>query len=267
MPTTDPPTEADLLRARLRTQRRFRRTEALVAALTLALVLATLLALPPDADQHTDEVTGAITAIMVLIGLQWALTLRLGWRVYDQPASRALRRKAPFRGWWFTPSTPLLAVVLALPWALDGTFGTKESIAMDLWLLFLLFLMAAGLGLLAVPTVLAPIEMLLRGVATLVAARSAADRREGTGYLWGAFGIGALTTFVLVVGAGANFGTSGRAAWGSVVLALLGVPLGYDVRSPVLLWVGRVMFYAALTYVVVAVVRRRRASRKTTAES
>lgn len=266
VPTTDAPTEPELLRARLRTQRRFRLTELLVAALTLVVILAILLALPPGADESADEVTGAIVAIMVVIGLQWALMLRLGWRVYDRPASRRLRRKAPFRGWWATPFTPLLALALTLPWALDGVLGTRETLAEDLWLLFLLFVMAAGLGLLAVPAVLVPVEMLLRGVVRLVTARGPADRQEGTSYLWGAFGIAALTTFVLVVGAGADFDTGGRAAWGSVVLALLGVPLGYDVRSPVLLWVGRVVLYAFLAYVVVEIVRRRRSSGRPAAE-
>lgn len=261
VPPTAASTDPGPVEARLLAQRRFRLAEAAIAALALGVVLALLVALPADAGPTSDAVTDVVLGIMLTLGLQWAVALRLGWRVYALPADRRLRRRYPFRGWWFTPATPVLATVLVLPWALDGVFGLGSTVAGDLWLLFLLFLMAALLGLLAVPAVLVPLELLVRGVVRLATARGRADRRDGTGYLWGAVCIGSLTAFVLVVGGGASFGTGGRAAWGGVVLALLGVPAGYTVENPALLWVGRAMFAAVLAYVVVEVVRRRRARR------
>ena len=68
--------------------------------------------------------------------------------------------------------------------------------------------------------------------------------------------LGSLTAFVLVVSAGVTFTGTGRGAWGSIVLALLGIPGDYVVVRPVALWTGRAMILALLGWLVLGWVQR-----------
>lgn len=235
--------------AQARFLRRVRVAEVVATALVLGTVVLVLGRLGPD-ESASSEVTSALSAIMVVLGLQWAVIARVGLQVYLTASDRRLQRTPPYRVWVVTPFSPVLVLLAVLPWVLGGSFGPGHSVVGSLWLLFLLFVLAAGLGLLAVPAVLAPLELLARGAGRLLRGTDESTRREGAGYVRGALYLGAITVFVLVVAGAVDLGGSGRAAWSSVVLALLGLPGDYDVRNPALLWAGRAMLLALLARLV-----------------
>jgi hypothetical protein len=242
--------------AQARFLRRFRIAEVVVTVLVLVVVVLRLVGLG-SAESRSSEVTSALSAIMIVLGVQGAVMTRVGLQVYLTASDSRLQRTPPYRVWVVTPFSPVLVLLAVLPWVLGGSFGPGHSVAGSLWLLFLLFVLAAGLGLLAVPAVLAPLELLGRGVGKVVRGTGARTRREGAGYVRGALYLGAITLFVLVVAGGVDLGGSGRVAWSSAVLAVLGLPGDHDVRNPALLWIGRAMLLVLAARFVTAWVGRR----------
>ena len=246
--------------ARRRAVRLLRRVEVALAALAAAVVVAIMLLLPADPSQ--DQVTAAIVGVLVTLGVQVAAAVRVLWTDVTRPWSRKARRAVPLRAWFVTAASPVVGLLALAPWIAGGTFSPvppdpPESPWATGGMLFLVLMLGAGLGLLAVPAVVAPVELAVRGVVRLVRHRGdPARRRSALGYLHGAVMLGSLTAFVLVVSAGVTFTGTGRGAWGSIVLALLGIPGDYVVVRPVALWTGRAMILALLGWLVLGWVQR-----------
>lgn|GEM_PF-3545360 len=251
--------EAAAVADRRRVLRRVRVAEVALVGVQLAVVAVLLLRLP--AAPTPDELTSAVYGVLLALGVQVMVVVRLLLVLVMLPGTRRVRRAVPVRAGVVTAASPVLTWLVLLPWVLAGTFADGAEGA-DGWLLLLLLVMAAGLGLLATAAVLAPLEMAVRGiVAFLRDPRDASRRAEGRGLLVGAVALGSLTAFVLAVGGGADLGGTGRQAWGPAVAAMLGLPGDYTVRNPVLLWTGRVMLWTFLVRLGLGLLRRARSRR------
>ncbi|MCB7136006.1 hypothetical protein [Cellulosimicrobium marinum] len=250
----------DALAVRRRDVRRVRIAEVVLVAVQLVVVAVLMARLPARPD--ADEVTAAIYGVMIALGVQVMLGIRVLWILVMGPGSRKVKREVPARAGWLVAASPVLTWLVLVPWIAAGTFDADGEGA-PAWLLFLLLVLAAGFGVLATPALLAPVEMAVRGVVTLVRHDDDRTRRaDGTGLLRGAAGLGVLTVIVLGGGIALDQPGTGRGSWLVAAAGLLGFPGDYTVRYPLLLWVVRVLVWAILASLAVSWVRRVRARRQ-----
>ncbi|MBD5784972.1 hypothetical protein IF650_02145 [Cellulosimicrobium terreum] len=246
--------DAAAIVTRRRDLRRVRVAEVVLVLLQLVAVVLLMLRLP--AQPAPDDLTAAIYGVMVSLGLQVMVSVRLLWILVMGPGSRRVRRKVPARVGFVTAASPVLTLLVLVPWIVSGIFDGGEGASA--WLLFLLLVLAAGFGLLATAVVLAPVEMAVRGVVAVVRGSGDRGRRaDGWALLRGAAWLGALGLFVVGVGLAVDQPGPGRGSWGVVVLAVVGLPGDYTVRYPVLLWAGRAVLLALVVSVVVPWARKR----------
>lgn len=185
-----------------------------VAALVVALSFGRL-----PWDEHIGEIVGTFGLIVLL----FAVYIRIWW-AQD-------RLEAKTRLMWFLPAV-VAAILAPSVLAADGSGGNPPVV--DVLLLVLAAYGAALLGFLALIFVLAPLEMLGRGILRLVTGRP-----DGGWLLFGGALVGLVTIFGVVGAFALDDIPSGRAAMIPVLCALLGIPYGYTVESEVLLWVAR----------------------------
>lgn len=149
-----------------------------------------------------------------------------------------------FRGLRLTWFAPLIALLILIPSFMSGVFLDSEMTtgAMIGFSFFALVIATIGAPLVAA-FVIAPIELLLRGIIAIV-------RRDTSRMHYAVVGlsIAGLTAFIAFGTAAVSPALPYPAGSVQVVLALLGIPGDYDVKSEVFLWVTRaiVLFYVLL---------------------
>ena len=168
-------------------------------------------------EEHLGELVGAFGLLVVI----FAVFGRIWWAQDLQTRPRLI---------WFLPAA--MALIL-LPGALRDSAGEHPPLV-ELLLLLAATYGSALLGILALMFVLAPLELLGRGILRLLTGRPDGGWLMFTGTL-----IGLVTTFAVVGAFAVDDLPPGRAATVPLICALLGIPFGYTVESETLLWIAR----------------------------
>lgn len=206
--------------------------------------------LKPDAENEA-----AINAMILFwgaISLQAALMIRAGFvrqakddLLSDDPNDN------PFRGWRLTYFTPLLGFLILIPAISAGVFNDDSGNLVGPILMILLMNFGALLmGALVAAFIVAPVDFIIRGIVALIKGDT-----SRSGYIVFGVIILVIMTFILVGSAAVSPGTPYPVGSGQILIALLGLPGDYYVKSETLLWVARsiivglVAFFVGLRYV------------------
>ena len=182
------------------------------------------------------------------ITLQAALMIRTGFvrNAADNLISED-KTDHPFKGWRFTLFTPLLGVIILLPAILAGVFNDDDINTVGVFFLMLLMsCMAFLLSALVAAFIIAPIELLIRGVVALIKG----DRSKVHYVLIGTF-IAGLTAFIVLGSMSVAAELPYPAGSFQVLLALFGIPGGYEVTNETLLWVTRGILAAIIGFWII----------------
>lgn len=199
----------------------------LIATLLSGLIM---LSVPFNMDAYDEWVGSVMTTILIIIGISSAICIRyvFGTKSPDQALSG--------RAWTVIFVYPLAITALMLPWLLTGVLADdRTSILMSVFLWVLLAYGTLLLGFLLVPFVIVPLELVGRGVIALVQGKR---EKAGPMLLLGMYII-LVTTFCIIGAFSLDDVPPGRAGWGHIIFALLGLPGAYTIESPLLLWIAR----------------------------
>ena len=151
-----------------------------------------------------------------------------------------------FRGWRLTPFIPVIGLIIMTPAILSGMFngddiGTVGNFFMMLMLLFV----ASLLGPLVAAFIIAPIELIIRGVIALIK-----GDKTRIGYVIVGGVIASLTVFIALGSMAVSAGMPYPAGSVQIVLALLGIPGDYRVNSEGLLWLTRLLLLGLVIFFI-----------------
>ncbi len=236
--------KAEAQRRRAKSLRNFKLFEVIsIALLTAVLVFLSYHIF--QSLQHEDAYRAVLGSeatfnLMLMfwgaITLQGALMLRAGF-VRNAADNRISEDSTdhPFKGWRFTPFTPLLATAILLPSILAGAFSDEDINTVGAFFLMLVMsCMALLLSALVAAFIITPLELLFRGIVGLIKG----DRSKVGFVVFGSF-IAALTAFIILGSMAASADLPYPAGSFQVLLALLGIPGGYVINDEMLLWITR----------------------------
>ena len=249
-------TQFEISRLRKESLHKLRIFEVLTFAAFLIVTVALACMLPWGIGGDSERISGLMLGIGTAIALQAAFMFRYGFlRVRkDQEINNDLD-DGPFRGWRFTFSSPVAAILIVMPWIVSGTFNADDVNTVGaLFFMVLLFGAAVLIGFLIVPFIFLPIELIAKGLYNLIVKRDASKII----FLYIGGFIALVTTFIFVMAAATNTYYPGIAGGAAGIPALFGIPGAYDVEDEFLLWVARVITAVLITAGVVAYILSKR---------
>lgn len=239
--------EATRLRAKsLRRFKIFERTSFVVLGLFFAYVATQMMAaLQPDAPN--EALFNATLLAWGALALHAAIVIRTSVvRLSADDRISLDKTDNPFRGWLLTPFTPLLLIAFQTPALLSGAYNGEDSGVVVAFLLMLLLGYGALLsGALVAAFIIAPIELMVRGAIALVKG----DKSRSNYFVAGAV-ITSLTVFIVLGTLSVSPDSPYPAGSFQVLLALFGIPGGYDIKDDTLLWITRGLLAAIIAFFV-----------------
>ncbi|MFZ1301544.1 MAG: hypothetical protein WAQ27_03135 [Candidatus Microsaccharimonas sp.] len=235
------------------------KTFEIVSIVVLAVVLIALtfliLAASKGDEAGSEALFNATLLFWSAVTLQSALMIRTSFvRLNRDNYVSEDRTDHPFRGWRFTPFTPLLGAIILLPLIISGVYNTDDVNAVGAFFLMLVLgLIAFLIGFLVAAFIIAPIEALTRGIIAL-----AKGDKTKIGYIYFGLFVAALTSFIIVGTLAVDPHSPYPAGSFQVALALLGIPGNYSIESEALLWVARLLIVGIIAAFVVPAIRKRR---------
>lgn len=221
-----------------RRAKKLNRYDALsVFALTILLIGHTLLLLLRPGDQ--SFLTTIMFSIVILLILHGGYITRLCFQTLPQgtPNQSNARTNLFFYGLRFSFFTPIIAILVLLPVIISGAFATDDmGIVASGFLLLLVFAVALLLSPIVALLVIAPVELIVRGVVALVKGDKAR-----TGYLFIGGYIALFTVFAIIMSFAVDIDTVYPASTVPIIASLLGLPANYSVENEALLWLGRLI--------------------------
>ncbi len=222
---------------------------AILTAVLVGLSFLVLDSLKPEAENEA-----AINAMILFwgaISLQAALMIRAGFiRQSKDDLLSEDRTDHPFRGWRLTYFTPLLGFLILIPAIAAGVFNDDSgNLVGSVFMVLLMNFGALLMGALVAAFIVAPIDLIVRGIIALVK-----GDKSRSGYIVFGLIILVITTFIFVGSAAVSPDAPYPVGSGQILFALLGIPGNYDVKSEALLWVARgiivglVLFFVWLRY-------------------
>lgn len=199
--------------------------------ITLAVILLIMASAPLGVDAYDEAGNSAVWAVLMILALFSAIATRY---MLERSAKDVTSRKP----WAIILSFPVAATLVMLPWLLGGILvDTETSVVMSILLWVLLAYVALLLGLLLIPFVVLPLELIGVGIISLLQGKyKNAKILLGIGLY-----IAAVTVFTIIGGLSISNVIVGQLGWIQVLFALFGLPAGYEIESLGLLWTARVI--------------------------
>lgn len=219
--------------------------DLIIAVIGIGVILWALLAVPFSADGYDDRAGFAVFTAMIAIGVATALFTRslavTMSRVktktkVDEAAATVMAKQLIVAGAFI-----VAAFLIQLPWIFAGAFNDDQTGTGATFFLLMLFdvIGLPLLGILAAAFIIFPIESTIRGTIRLIRTRG----KEKVQLIIGLFGLMILSLIASGVLA-VDPDNSGPVGQGQIILALLGLPGGYEVINEPLLWLTRLLFVA-----------------------
>lgn len=198
------------------------------------------LRIPMTTDGYDDRVSAAAFVMMGIVAIVSALFIRsITLLCFKQDRSDNTSTERAIRVTALALLLPVIAYVILLPWVFAGVFNDEHMNTIgSAFLLFLIgVIIMPLLGSLIAAFVIWPIEMTIRGLVRSIRTRG----KEWQQFAMGLFGLVVLafiTTGFLAV----HTYDTGQGGSAQALLAILGIPGHYEVKSEAMLWVARGLF-------------------------
>lgn len=215
-----------------------RRHDTISVSILAVLILSHALLIP----FHTVEptfLTSVMLSVFVLLVLQGGYMTRLCFKTLPErtPNQENARTNHFFYGVRLTFFTPVIALVILLPWIVAGVFTADDmGVVASGFILLLLLSVALLISPIVALLVIAPIKLIIRGVVGLLMP----DKKQ-TGFLFIGAYIALFTTFAIMMAFAVDIDTVYPASTVPLISSLLGIPANYDIINEGLLWVARLL--------------------------
>lgn len=217
--------------------------DLIIFILGIGIVLYQFLLIPLDPSEYARYSTSVLYWMMGIVTAATALWTRNAFVILMRKdrteAEDEADRRSVSKIMVLLLALPVIVYAIAIPWMVAGLFddgGEDGGWPFPAFLPLLLFLTML-LGVICAGFVIFPIESTIRGVARAVRTRG----REMGQLIIGAFGLVVLT-FILVATTAIDLDNAGPLGSAQALLAIFGIPGGYEVTNEALLWVMRALF-------------------------